>query len=139
MMLLPHTCLGLNVTASTQLGDDPDIEAQIRARGVIWQGDWTDVFDGCLDTTGNGSLYIQDDIPTTSTGFWVPDCDLTLIGNHYHYDGGQPRFAYAGTAQRVQTIPAGTLVRLSLAGWWKQPTAAPDFPLRCYAQVSGWY
>jgi len=129
----------VNVTSGTPLASEPDIEGKIHAIGNVWEGDWTDVFDGCLETTQKGSLYIQDDIPPTSTGFWLPDQELTLIDGHYHYDGGHARFAFAGTMAKEDEIEAGTLIRLSLAGWWRPPNADPDFPLRCYAQVSGWY
>ncbi len=36
-------------------------------------------------------------------------------------------------------IPANTLVRVSLARWWRPTNAEPDFPVRCYMQIYGWH
>ena len=35
-------------------------------------------------------------------------------------------------------IPAGTLVRVSLAHWWR-PEDDHTGELRCYVQLSGWF
>jgi epoxyqueuosine reductase len=37
------------------------------------------------------------------------------------------------------TIPAGTLVRVSLARWWRPDANDTSFPERCFVQLSGWF
>ena len=39
----------------------------------------------------------------------------------------------------IKVIPAGTLVRVSLARWWRPEDSEPNFEERCYLQLSGWY
>ena len=43
---------------------------------------------------------------------------------------------YVGFEEAVETIPAGTLVRVSLARWWDTNGTTED---RCSLQLSGWY
>ena len=43
-----------------------------------------------------------------------------------------------GFQEPVGTIPAGALVRLSLAHWWR-PAGDDDGEYRCYVQLSGWF
>ena len=42
-----------------------------------------------------------------------------------------------GFAPKINKIPAGTLIRISLARWWKPDDV--DIEHRCYLQLSGWY
>lgn len=82
-------------------------------------------------------------VPDRSTGFWIPDRELRLRGGgkHYNYVKGalQRGLSHVGEAAATRRIPAGTLVRVSLARWWKPEDADPDFEERCYQQLSGWY
>lgn len=120
------------------------------ARGVLaqvnsWQGGIDQVFDGTLGYTGSNNGYVCQrlGVPPRSTGFWIPDKDLTLRADNRHYD--YPGFmrpkglSYVGEPQAVPSIPAGTLVRVSLARWWKPEDAEGDLEERCYLQLSGWY
>ncbi len=50
---------------------------------------------------------------------------------------GSGRFPYVGFESKVDRIPAGTLMRMSLARWWKPEDS--DMNERCYLQLSGWY
>ena len=43
---------------------------------------------------------------------------------------------YVGCAEAIDLIPAGTLVRVSLARWWRPEGMNEE---RCYLQLSGWY
>jgi len=47
------------------------------------------------------------------------------------------RFPYVGFEPKVNLIPAGTLMKISLARWWKPEDS--DMSERCYLQLSGWY
>ena len=47
-------------------------------------------------------------------------------------------FVFVGYQEPVERLPAGTLLRISLAHWW-QPADRPNQEARCYAQLSGWF
>ena len=57
--------------------------------------------------------------------FWRPDKPLTLDDSgmrlHYCYStpDGRAKLAFVGFQKPVNEIPAGTLVRVSLAHWWR--------------------
>jgi ATP-dependent DNA helicase RecQ len=103
------------------------------------------LFDGLTQATSWGRLYItqRTGLPHRSTMFWAPDQALRLDCEskrlHYRYptsDGGRT-LTYVGFQEPVPEIPCGTLVRVSLAHWWR-PTERPTEELRCYVQLSGW-
>jgi len=120
-----------------------DIRAFILANCVIWRGGPQALFNGALQWTGNGSGYINAaNVPANSVGFWISDRDLTLGHTHYVYPNAIPffnpkRFGYVGYAPAIGVIPAGTLIRISLAKWWRPE--GTNMELRCYSQLSGWY
>lgn len=129
------------VTARTKLGTETKLLKAIkRLVKVPWTGDITALYEGKLGFTGNCHGYVQaPDIPSKSTWFWVPDADLTLANGYYRYGDGPYEVKYVGVEAAIPKIPAGTLVRVSLAGWWKPRDADDNFPERCYLQLSGWY
>jgi len=96
-----------------------------------------------LGFTGGNNGYIAErlGVPDYSTGFWIPDRDLKLRDDGTHYDYAKGFFRrglkYVGEPEAVPTIPAGTLARVSLAGWWKPEDV--DIEERCYLQLSGWF
>lgn len=122
-----------------------DINAFIIQSSVaVWRGSPDSLFYGCNGTTANGSLYVSErtGIPPHSTGFWIPSEDLiyNLRSRAYEYSPMlYQRLKYAGLQPPVEVIPKGTIVRVSLARWWKPSDADPDFEERCYVQLSGWY
>lgn len=102
------------------------------------------LYDGLLQTTKEGALYIAErtGVPAYSTTFWVADQPLTREAGStqfdYRYptaDGGQT-LAFVGFREPLEVIPAGTLLRLSLAHW--QTDESPGGELRCHLQLSGW-
>lgn len=110
----------------------------------IWHGVPQNLFEGLLKWQDNGRGYIsRPEIPTNSVGFWISDKDLT-----HHVDGygnnlyEYPDFfdtaviKYVGFQIPADTIPAGTLLRVSLAKWWQKDANTEH---RCYLQLSGWY
>lgn len=106
-----------------------------------WEGMIDNIFDGYLDWTFNGSGYISRElIPNHSVGFWITDKELTMYEENnkirYHYDDHR-KITYVGFKKPVNIIPAGTLLRVSLARWWSPPES--DVEERCYLQLSGWY
>ena len=56
----------------------------------------------------------------------------------YPTEKGGCTLTFVGFQEPLEIIPAGTLVRVSLAHWW-QPEDTPDVEERCYAQLSGWF
>jgi len=103
------------------------------------------LYDGLVQASAGGAMYIAErtGIPTASTLFWRPDRDLIRDEEgkriRYRYptaDGGRT-LAFVGFQDAIGIIPAGTLVRVSLAHWWR-PETCDDLELRCYLQLSGW-
>ena len=105
-----------------------------------------ELYEGLLQSTESGALYIakQNGIPSYSTTFWRPDQSL-----HRDIDGKRVRYRYptenggctltfVGFQEPLEVIPAGTLLRVSLAHWWR-PEDVPDAEKCCYAQLSGWF
>lgn len=132
------------VLNGTRIGASPNLRQFVLQRSQPWTGGINVIFDARIRFTSSGSGYIAQSggLPSASTGFWVPDRDL-----HYNA-GGRPAYSpqgdgrylsYVGTANPTGVIPAGTLVRVSLAKWWRPPDADLSFELRCYAQLSGWF
>lgn len=107
----------------------------------IWEGSTEKLFEGNLLWTNNGSGYISESngIPENSVGFWVPDKDLLRKYYNekvkYSYPIRWRNIPFVGLQNPVSKIPAGTLVRVSLARWW----SPDDNEERCYLQLSGWY
>jgi ATP-dependent DNA helicase RecQ len=104
------------------------------------------LYDGLPTNTDTGALYVANPkgIPSYSTTFWRPDqplhLDLTGKRIRYRYptaDGGRT-LTFVGFQEPVEVIPAGTLLRVSLAHWWR-PDERPDQEMRCYVQLSGWF
>jgi len=94
-------------------------------------------------TPDHGTAYVPEagPLPTRSTGYWLPDDHLDL---YYSFD--KPRYRwrgegalngvrYVGVPEPTLTIPAGSLVRLSLS----HPYAPPGLPSGFWLQLSGWF
>ena len=119
-----------------------DLITQVNA--PIWRGSPNSLFGGLLNWTSNGSGYINktNGVPNQSVGFWVPDEDLEkkiFHGTRYEYPnmfGYGKSIKYVGLEPPVEVIPAGSLVRLSLARWWDTNGTTEE---RCSLQLSGWY
>ena len=110
-------------------------------------GDPRQLYEGLLQTTSIGSLYVSPghDVPPYSTIFWRTDKQLTLetdkkknLRYRYPTENGGCTLTFVGFQKSLKTIPAGTLLRVSLAGWWR-PKNTPHAELRCYVQLSGWF
>jgi ATP-dependent DNA helicase RecQ len=104
------------------------------------------LYDGLTGNTGTGALYINEEngVPAYSTLFWKPDkaLELDTEGKRIRYryptpDGGKT-LTFVGYQEPLPEIPAGTLLRVSLAHWWR-PEERPDHELRCHVQLSGWF
>ena len=127
------------------VGTQANLRAHLLTRVQPWRGGINQVYGGVLGYTSNNNGYICQrlGVPALSTWFWIPDRDLTLRADDKHYDypdGYVARgLSYVGEPQPIPALPAGTLIRVSLARWWKPDDAEPDFEERCYLQLSGWF
>lgn len=112
---------------------------------TIWRGPVTEIFDSKLIWAGTGVGYLSEnkpDYPKNSVGFWLSDKPLTYDNDeHYVYSAKtrpfERKLKYKGIPEAIETIPANTLLRVSLPKWWKHPDS--DLEKRCYLQLSGWY
>lgn len=132
------------VTRGRRAGRIANVGDVLRRRVPVWSGEPHRLYDGVLGWTANGSGYVSHrrGLPRVSTGFWLPDRDLHLaaVGDdrHYHYPQRYSRrLGYVGAQRAEEVIPAGTLVRVSLARWWAPVDSGMEE--RCYLQLSGWY
>lgn len=134
---LPHVET-VHVTRQNYLGVQPGLRQLLLESVACPHGSVDVLYDGRLGRTGSGSHYVSSrlGVPQYSTGFWLPDRDLTFRDGYYHYSYSS-RLKYAGVAAPVPAIPAGTLVRVSLARWWSPNE--DEIEQRCYLQLSGWY
>ena len=142
-LIAPHV-EDVLVTSMSHVCNVPNLGEYILKRITPWQGSVDQLFGGVVEYTGKDSGYVsRRRVPTGSTGFWIPDCDLKLRDDKKHYDYVTRQLrrglSYVGEASPIENILAGTLVRVSLARWWKPRDAESGFEERCYLQLSGWY
>lgn len=141
----------VQVINARYIAQQPDLCATLLRRVRPWRGDPSQLYDGRLVISNTSACITRSGgIPTCSTGYWLPDRPLMLIhiDNRAYYEvdcergqqnkqrSGRLRIRYVGFAEPLAEIPAQTLVRVSLARWWR-PT--DDSAERCYLQLSGWY
>ncbi|HEU0038148.1 MAG TPA: DNA helicase RecQ [Verrucomicrobiae bacterium] len=134
------------VRAARRLKRVEDIEQIIHRFMPPASGGPEKLFDGRLQALPSGALYIAErtGLPSRSTMFWVSDQPLQRdvegkrIRYRYPGDGGGRTLTFVGFQEPVEIIPAGALLRVSLAHWWRPPDR-PDEELRCHAQLSGWF
>lgn len=103
----------------------------------IARGSIANAFQGTLHFVGNKNYVNHANVPSYSTEFWIADKDLThsiqFDKHYYYYDN--VRIKLVGFQPPINRIPAGTIIRLSLANWWDDGSGEE----RCYLQLSGWY
>lgn len=128
--------------------DDVKIRDRFKALAIVVEGPISNTFAGCLSSEASSSYSVrQTNIPDHSVCFWRADSDLTLDAQ-YHQRYGKFRYLYGydrrvaipyvGTAEPIPQITQSTVVRLSLARWWRPSDATyPD--KRCQLQISGSY
>jgi hypothetical protein len=110
----------------------------------IWHGNVDNIFDGTLLWAQSGAGYLSATIknyPKQSVGFWLSDKPLNFENDHYYYpvsnNFNKRKLKYKGIPSAINTIPANSLLRVSLAKWWKPQDSTIEE--RCYVQLSGWY
>lgn len=132
------------VNGRKYIGKAKDIKQSLLKRVHIWRGSPSSLYDGLLRYTASGSGYIASatGIPRQSVGFWIADRPLYQREDssgkvRYHLGGHDLKISYVGYAPPVDILLAGTLLRVSLARWWKPSDSMVEE--RCYLQLSGWY
>lgn len=104
----------------------------------LTEGALQQTFEGCLYSQGSKTYVNKQNIPSFSTQFWIADRNLVhrQSNNKHYYVYNGVWLPFVGFQDHVECIPAGTLIRLSLANWWKKEGCDEE---RCYLQLSGWY
>ena len=148
------------------LKDNTTLKEVIEKMNIpIWKGNPENLFDGLLNWIDSGPGYINEEngIPQHSVGFWISDVDLKKVSGSYsttdntryqyvekteglqiqelispysNVPYGAKIIKFKGLEEPLETIPAGTLLRVSLARWWNNNHETEN---RCYLQLSGWY
>lgn len=141
----PHT-ENISVQSKRQLPAIDDVAGFIHNHMPPQTGGPEMLYEGLVQATRAGVQYIaaRTGIPPYSTMFWQPDKPLIRDDDakriRYRYptaDGGRS-VTFVGYQEPLEEIPAGSLLRISLAHWWR-PQEMPEGELRCYVQLSGWY
>lgn len=134
------------VSTKRYLRTQNNLNTFLKNHATVWSGDPTSIFENKVHFGIGKSGYItnKSGVPSHSVGFWLADQDLEMTiledQKHYFYFGEYNdicAFPYVGYAPTIDKISKGTLIRVSLARWWKpNPTIEEK---RCYCQLSGWY
>lgn len=143
---IPPHVENIIVHAKRRLGPMSAPEVFIAAHMPPATGGIESLYQGLTQTTATGALYIaqRTGIPPFSTMFWRPDQALCRdeTGKRIRYRYPCPEsgstLTFVGFQEPAETIPAGALVRVSLAHWWR-PDNDPEAELRCFVQLSGWF
>jgi ATP-dependent DNA helicase RecQ len=144
--VVPPHVENIIVCAKYRLGTASGCDVAIEQRMPPKIGGPELLYDGMTQVAPSGALYIAErtGIPPYSTTFWKPDQPLTRMEDgkriRYRYptpEGGRT-LVFVGFQEPLELIPAGTLLRVSLAHWWRRPDDA-ETELRCYVQLSGWF
>ena len=118
-------------------------------RNIIdWNGHINNLFGGLLSWTNSGTGYIPlaGQMPNKSVGFWIADKDLIRVSFEnnkvrYRYPNGTNyrNISYVGYQDTLATIPAGTILRVSLSRIFPPENSEITAPRGYYLQLSGWY
>ena len=111
------------------------------SQAPIWRGGFDRLFDGTLRPHKGLTVALRRGhrLPGCSTGFWIPDQPLVRTGDDrfLYLQDNVPLFEVKSVAIEPileQTLPAGSLLRMSLARWFKPAGKVPE---ACWLQLSG--
>lgn len=135
------------VTSSSRAGVQPDLSVFIRGNCPVVVGPLNNAFGGLLQYTGSGSAFISRGagVPDGSVCFWEASARLrrddfeTKIRYAFRQGFANRHISFVGFQTPVDEIPQGSVVRLSMARWWKPKDAPVEEPEKCYLQLSGYY
>ena len=110
----------------------------IDRRVHVYSGRIDTIFEGSLDHSAYSPFVGPNNVPNESVCFWRTDAPIqkyVFMGKiKYRYKSNN--ISYVGFQDPIDVIPAGTLLRMSLANWWAKDQYTEK---RCYLQLSGWY
>lgn len=144
----PHT-EDVKLKSYTAASQVQKVKDEFVAACPVVHGPITATFSGSLSREGSNSLSIRrENVPDHSVCFWKSD-QIILLDSDYRERFGKVKYLYGqrydrvglpyvGMQDPIPSVPAGTVVRLSLARWWKPNDASYD-DKRCQKQLSGWY
>ena len=144
--VIPPHIENVIVTAKRRQPPIDDPLAFIQRHMPPREGGLKALYEGLTQNTRAGVMYIAErtGVPPYSTAFWALDQPLQRVEDakriRYRYptgDGGRT-LTFVGFQEPIEVIPAGTVLRVSLAHWWR-PEEMPHGELRCYVQLSGWF
>lgn len=144
---IPPHVEDVRIQQSRLIGQERHLAQFLQKQIHPWRGGFESLFDRRVRFTGNGNGYISawNGVPDQSTGYWIPNIDLTYsfesnkVKYCYSGRGGIKRISFVGFQESLEEICAGTLLRVSLARWWRPDDAQDTLEERCYLQLSGWY
>ena len=145
-VLTPPHVENVIVRSKRRMGPMTDLPAFVDRHMPPKAGGPELLYEGLVQASPGGALYIAErtGVPPYSTLFWRPDQPLERIDTgknlRYRYptaDGGRT-LVFVGLHEPPDLIPAGALVRVSLAHWWRREEY-PDEELRCFVQLSGYF
>ncbi len=147
LAVVPPHVENIIVLAARRLKRVDNLEEIIRRFMPPVEGGPEQLFEGRLQALPSGALFIAErtGLPLRSTMFWTPDqplqrdTDGKRIRYRYPTDDGWRTLTFVGFQEPPEVIPTGSLLRVSLAHWWKPKDAPPEEELRCHAQLSGWF
>jgi ATP-dependent DNA helicase RecQ len=126
------------------------ISTLLTERNIVnWSGHIDELFGGNLKWTGSGTGYIPESgpLPIQSVGFWRTPVNLirvefnngAKVRYRFHNGSNYRNISYVGYQETLPTIPAGTIIRVSLSRLFPKEGANIDSPRGFYLQMSGWY
>jgi len=136
------------ITSKRFLRRVDDMPNFITQRNILdWNGHIDNLFDGFLSWTDSGTGYIplEKEMPNQSVGFWISNRELIKVtfGNkvRYRYPNGRDfrNISYVGYQETLETIPTGTILRVSLSRVFPPEVSEINSPRGYYLQLSGWY
>lgn len=141
-----------DVLKRKKVGTIANLAEWLRNKISPWTDEPSDLFDGTIKFRGSGTAYVAESgpLPNHSTGFWIVPrvleyCPFVDVQGKEH-----PKFAlagsqrlvlpYVGLVPPVPSIPARTMIRLSLSRpWTTAPDHIKDERERHSVQLSGWF
>ena len=145
-LIVPPHVENIVVWSKRRMGPMSQPERFIERHMPPHSGGLETLYEGVMQADFGGALIVVErgGVPSHSTTFWRPDQPLTRVEGskrlRYRYptpDGGRT-LTYVGFQEPIEVIPAGALVRVSLAHWWRHEDR-PEDELRCYVQLSGYF
>ncbi len=126
-------CEKLKQLTATEFIDEIDRLVDVPNGGI------ETIFEGKLRRSTFATYISPKDIPQFSVCFWRPNAPLIksgFLGKTKYWFSGSYAINYVGFQEPIEVIPAGTLLRMSLANWWSPDDITEK---RCYLQLSGWF